>query len=554
MDHSPQKPSERVADLLAMYGSQRACAAHLLCDRHDPTTIAFTIVAPDLRAVELSYGELRAESERLAGALSALGVRAGDRIATLMGKSRAYLVTVTAIWRLGAVHVPLFTAFAPPAIAFRAVASGCKIICCDSAQRPKLASSEIMSANPSWTVITTGAADDGALAYDDLLAGSRSSVAAVAVGGDAPIVQIYTSGTTGTPKGVLVPLRAVASFHAYADYGLGLLRDDVFWNAADPGWAYGLYFGVIAALSIGSRNVLLESAFSAETTWEVLCRYGVTNFAAAPTVFRSLRASGLKPAGKLRLRCASSAGEPLTPDVNEWAIHALGVAVHDHYGQTEAGMLVNNHHHPALRRPIKYGSMGQVMPGWQAAVLKADADEPAALGEPGRLAMDLTRSPLAWFAGYEGDSARRNERFSRDGRWYITGDACSMDAAGYIYFSARDDDVIIMAGYRIGPFEVESILIAHAAVSECAVVAAPDEVRGEVLEACVVLHEGYESCDGLTRELQEWVKRRYAAHAYPRRVHYVDTLPRTPSGKVQRFVLRRQLRENRERESKSAAI
>jgi acetyl-CoA synthetase len=554
MDHFPQTPSERVADLLEMYGSQQACAAHLLCDRHDAAAVAYTIVAPDLRATELRYGELRAESGRLAGALSALGVQAGDRVATLMGKSRAYLVTVMAIWRLGAVHVPLFTAFAPPAIAFRAVASGCKIVCCDPAQRPKLAATEIRSANPPWTVITTGDGDDGALAYDDLLASSRSTLAAVALGGDAPIVQIYTSGTTGTPKGVLVPLRAVASFHTYAQYGLGLLRDDVFWNAADPGWAYGLYFGIIAALSIGARSMLLEGGFSAEMTSEVLCRHGVTNFAAAPTVFRALRASGMKPSGRLRLRCASSAGEPLTPDVNEWAIHALGVAVHDHYGQTEAGMLVNNHHHPALRRALKYSSMGQVMPGWRAAVLKADADEPAALGESGRLAMDLTQSPLAWFAGYEGDPARRNERFSRDGRWYITGDACSMDADGYVYFSARDDDVIIMAGYRIGPFEVESILIAHAAVSECAVVAAPDEVRGEVLEAFVVLREGYESCASLTGELQEWVKRRYAAHAYPRRVHYIDKLPRTPSGKVQRFVLRRQLRESRESEGRSAAM
>ena len=542
MQHRTENPDEHVAALLALCADPRASTAHLLCDRHEPSAIAFTLIERDLSSMDVSYGELRRLSERLAAALVARGLRRGDRVATLMGKSLAYLVTVLAIWRIGAVHVPLFTAFAPPAIAFRVIASRCKFIFCDDSQRAKLDFPESSDRELPWTPISVGGSDAGALAYEDLMASDAPPVPAAAVGGDGAIVQIYTSGTTGAPKGVVVPLRAVAAFLTYARYGLDIRENDVFWNAADPGWAYGLYYAVIAPLASGARSLLLSGGFAADTTLEVLRRFGVTNFAAAPTVFRALRAAGSRPRG-LKLRCASSAGEPLTPEVNEWSQAALGVGVHDHYGQTEAGMLINNHHHPALRRPLQRGSMGHVLPGWNAVVLKNDADLPAPAGEAGRLAIDLRASPLAWFEGYVGDAARSAEKFSVDGRWYITGDAGLMDVQGYFRFCSRDDDVIIMAGYRIGPFEIESVLISHPAVAECAVVAAPDPLRGEVLEAFVVLHEAHAASAALTEELQEWVKRRYAAHAYPRRVHYADSLPKTPSGKVQRFVLRQQLRE-----------
>jgi acetyl-CoA synthetase len=286
---------------------------------------------------------------------------------------------------------------------------------------------------------------------------------------------------------------------------------------------------------------LLKGGFSAETTFGVLSRYGVTNVTAAPTVFRSLRTSGLTPPRDLRLRCASSAGEPLTPEVNEWSAAALGVLVHDHYGQTETGMLINNHQQPRLQRPLKRGSMGQAMPGWTAVILRTNEDVPAAVGEPGRLAMDVAASPLAWFEGYVDNASKSAEKFSPDDRWYLTGDTAQVDAEGDCYFFARDDDVIIMAGYRIGPFEVESVLATHPAVKECAVVATPDDVRGEVVAAVVVLREGYVPSTELTAELQDWVKRRYAAHAYPRTVHYADGLPKTPSGKIQRFIVRQRL-------------
>lgn len=186
--------------------------------------------------------------------------------------------------------------------------------------------------------------------------------------------------------------------------------------------------------------------------------------------------------------------------------------------------------------------MGQVAPGWKAAVLSAEGDHLAGVATTGRLAVDLQQSSLAWFDGYANDPTATAARFSGDGRWYLAGDCARVDREGNFYFASREDDVIIMAGYRIGPAEVEAVLLRHPAIQCCAVVAGPDEIRGEVLEAFVVLRAGCVGSEELTAEIQAWVKRHYAAHAYPRRVHFVNGLPRTPSGKIQRFSLRERLR------------
>jgi acetyl-CoA synthetase len=335
-----------------------------------------------------------------------------------------------------------------------------------------------------------------------------------------------------------VPLRSLASFAGYQEFALDVRPSDVFWNAADPGWAYGLYFGILGPLATGTRALLLRGGFSPETTWAVMEKFGVTNFAAAPTVYRSLRA-GSAPGQGYSLRRASSAGEPLTPDVITWGRAALGLEVRDHYGQTEHGMVAGNAWNEELRAPVRAGSMGVSLPGWSVDVLSVDEDMPAADGEPGRVAINVAASPFLWFSGYAGSPEKTAERFTADGSWYLTGDAGRRDADGFIYFSSRDDDVIIMSGYRIGPFDVESVLATHPAVMEVAVIGTPDEIRGEVLEAYVVLDGGVPGTEGLVAELQQLVKVKFAAHAYPRRVHFVPELPKTPSGKVQRYVLRR---------------
>ena len=245
----------------------------------------------------------------------------------------------------------------------------------------------------------------------------------------------------------------------------------------------------------------------------------------------------------MAVHALSSVGEPLTPEVNEWAREVLGIPVFDHYGQTENGMLINNHHHPALASPIRPGSMGQVMPGWKGVVLAKDRDEPVEAGTVGRIAMDLKASPLAWFGGYQNDADKSAERFGEGGRWYVTGDTGSVAEDGYFTFSSREDDVIIMAGYRIGPFEVESILAMHPAVAEAAIIAVPDAIRGEVIEAYVVVREPKDATAAMAEKLQTWVKQRYAAHAFPRAVHFIDVLPKTPSGKIQRFILKQRRRD-----------
>lgn len=457
-----------------------------------------------------------------------------------MGTGEDYLVALLATWRLGAVHVPLFTAFAPPAVEMRLAASGAKLVICDAAQRAKL--DRVQEEMPGLRVAVSDAAPQGGdLSLAAIEASGAPGFPAHVGGGDGAVIQIYTSGTTGKPKGVAVPLRALAGFQAYGEFGLGLTPEDVFWNAADPGWAYGLCFGVITALATGVRSVMHTDKFSPEGTWAVLREEGVTNFTAAPTIYRSLRAAGPAPEG-LALRRASSAGEPLTPDVNQWAPGALGVEVHDHFGQTEAGMLVNNHHHPALKRAVKPGSMGHAAPGWDMTVICSETHEELPAGAPGLLAARLSASPFAWFGGYVGLPEKNAERLTPCGRWYLTGDLAQRDADGAFRFSARDDDVIIMAGYRIGPFDVESVISTHPAVAETAVVATPDPIRGEVLEAVVVLRPGHAPSDALSEEIRRKVREDYAVHAYPRRVHYRDAMPKTPSGKIQRFVLRQELR------------
>ena len=533
-----------IDELVAEYGGEDLGLAHVLCDRHPADAPAFTVVEADLRAVTLTYGQLRESSERLAAAFAELGIGPGDRIATLMGKSVDYVTTVVAIWRLGAVHVPLFTAFAPPAIAFRLEASHTKAVVCDDGQRDKLDPGADIREDAEWTVVVAGPGAErreGDLLLQDLVDAQEAGFPAAALGRDAPMIHIFTSGTTGTPKGVVVPAFALAAIQAYMEYGFDVREDDVFWCGADPGWAYGLYYAIVGPLALGACALLLDAPFSPAVAWAVLADHRVTNFAAAPTVYRSLRAAS-DDVPELALRRASSAGEPLTPDVNEWATGALGVAVHDHYGQTEAGMLVNNHHHPDVAQPLKPGSMGRPMPGWSIHVLETDRDEPAEPGVVGRIAADMTASPLAWFHHYEDAPEATAAKFSEDRRWYHTGDTAYVDEDGDIHFTARDDDIIIMAGYRIGPFEVESVLNGHPSVLESAAIAVPDEIRGEVLEAHVVLNAGHTGSPELAAELQQLVKTGLAAHAYPRNVIFIDEMPKTPSGKVQRFVLRDQRR------------
>jgi acetyl-CoA synthetase len=528
----------RVEELLARFDGSDVCLAGMLCDDHPATDIAVTIVEADLTTQDVTYGELRERSERFAAALAQLGVGPGDPVGTLMGKSVDLVTAVLGIWRRGGVHVPLFTAFAAPAIEMRLRASGARAVVVDAEQRDKLDDAQL-----TCQIITCGGpAREGDLLFGDLLAAHEPGIAPERFDGNQPFIMIFTSGTTGAAKGVGIPVRTVGGLISYMEYGFDVRPEDVYWNAADPGWAYGLFYAIVAPLGMGRSTILLHAG-SPELTWRVLSQLQVTNFAAAPTVYRVLRNTPGPVPTDLVVRCLSSAGEPLNPDVVSWAQETFGIPVHDHYGQTELGMVIVNGWNPAIRRPLKPGSMGHPLPGWTVEVLLDTADEVAPAGTLGRVAIDVHNSPAMTFTGYHEAPEKTAERISADGRWYYTGDAGSRDEDGYLFFSARDDDVIIMAGYRIGPFDIESVLVEHPDVAEAAVVGVPDELRGEVVEAFVVPRAGAAGSDDLATELQQHVKTRYAAHAYPRVVHFVDELPKTPSGKIQRFELRNRRRD-----------
>ncbi|GAC69252.1 AMP-binding protein [Gordonia soli] len=511
---APAPVDRAVQEWLATFGATDADAASLLVDRQEPSAVAFTTVEVDgdrLIATNLTFGELADASKRFATALADLGIGRGDTVGVLMGKRSELVVSLLAIARLGAIYIPLFTAFAAPAIEMRLTAGGARVVVTEPSQVDKLDGIDV----------TTIVAGDQ---FDGLVDGSVPLEQSVAVGGDGTLILLFTSGTTGAPKGVPVPVRALAAFSCYMTYGLDVSADDVFWNAADPGWAYGLYYGVLGPLAIGRPNILLHAGFSAALTARILTELGVTNFASAPTVYRTL--SKDSSISGFSLRRASSAGEPLTPDVIDWARSALGTEVRDHYGQTEHGMFINNHWHDDVRVDVVPGSMGFPMPGYATGIVD------------GQIAIDVANSPLIFFTGYLDAPDKTAARFTEDGAWYLTGDTGRVDDDGRYFFTARDDDVIIMAGYRIGPFDVESVLITHPSVVDVAVVGRPDELRGEVLEAFVVLGPDVDGSDALEAELQQLVKTGFAAHAYPRTVHFVDELPKTPSGKIQRFLLR----------------
>ncbi len=515
------------------------------CDRHATAgRVALDWEGMDGRREQWRFEDLRTQAARFANLLAAHGIGAGDVVACLLPRTPMLLVVILGTWRAGAVYQPLFTAFGPKAIEHRVGAGGARLVVTDRGNRHKLDD----VADLPLVALTGASRATGAADARPVAAGARSTAfdvdldAVLAVqpdvfepvmlrGGD-PFIMLFTSGTTGAAKGVQVPLRALCSFQVYMRDAIDLRPDDRYWNMADPGWAYGLYYAIVGPLLLGHATTLYEGPFSAASTYRMIASHGITSLAGSPTAFRLLIAAGPEAAEAVKgqLRVVSSAGEPLNPEVIRWFAEHLDVVVHDQYGQTETGMIVNNHHR--LAHEVVRGSAGFAMPGYRVAVLGDDGRELPAHRQ-GALAVDIARSPLMWFTGY----FRQPTTAIADG-YYRTGDTVQLEADGRITFVGRADDVITSSGYRIGPFDVESALVEHPAVVEAAAIGKPDPQRTEVVKAFVVLAAGRTASDALVEELKAWVKQRLAAHAYPREIEFVDELPKTPSGKVQRFVLR----------------
>lgn len=525
----------RMADLLSRLQGDlttglNACVE--CCDRHcGSNKVALQCVAEDETLTEYTFEQLRELSARAANVFRQCGVGPGDVVAGLLPRRLELVVTVLGAWRLGAVYQPLFTAFGPKAIEYRLQTSGAKLVVTNVAQRSKL--DEIADCP---AVVTVGGAGDPQhpddVDFETALAAASDQCEPVLRRGTDLFMMMSTSGTTGLPKGVPVPLRALLAFDTYMRLAVDLRPDDVFWNLADPGWAYGLYYAVTGPLFQGHATLFFEGGFNADTTCRVIRKLGVTSLAGSPTAYRLLMAAGPEVAQQLRgqLRLVSSAGEPLNPEIIRWFDEQLDVPIYDHYGQTEMGMCVNNHH--GLMHPFHPGSAGLAMPGYRVAVLDEQGNELGA-NQPGVLAIDMNNSPLMWFHGY----LNQGDDLLADG-YYRTGDSVELEPDGSVSFIGRADDVITSSGYRIGPFDVESALLEHPAVIEAAVVGVPDPERTEVVKAFVVLAAGTDGDDTLAETLRQHVKKRLSAHAYPRLVEFVSELPKTPSGKIQRFILR----------------
>ncbi|WP_420839970.1 AMP-binding protein [Allorhizobium sonneratiae] len=503
------------------------------CDRHvGGDRLALRCLSADGALREYTFETLRDLSAKAANFFASRGVKQGDVIAGMLPRTIELVAVILGAWRMGAVYQPLFTAFGPKAIEHRLKMSNARLVVTNTANDQKLAA---VSNCPLVAVVRE--ADEplraGAVDFRNAMAASSPVFEPVMLKGDDLFMMMSTSGTTGFAKGVPAPLRALVAFSAYMRYAIDLRADDVFWNIADPGWAYGLYYAVTGPLMLGCATTLYEGGFTAESTYRIIDRLGVTNLAGSPTAYRLLIAAGDEAAAAIkgRLRVVSSAGEPLNPEILRWFETHLAAPIYDHYGQTEMGMVVNNHH--GLAHPVRPGSAGFAMPGYRVAVLDEQGRELGA-NQPGVLAIDLARSPLMWFTGYF-----QQETPSIAGGFYRTGDTVEAEPDGSIRFIGREDDLITSSGYRIGPFDVESALIEHAAVVEAAVIGVPDLERTEIVKAFVVLRAGVEGTPALAEELAQYVKTRLSAHAYPRVVEFVTELPKTPSGKIQRFLLRK---------------
>lgn len=511
---------------------------HEICDKWaaDPQRVALYYEKDGGGDGVLTFAELKEKSARFANYLKSRGIGKGDRVAGLLPRSPELLVVIAGALRVGAVYQPLFTAFGSGAIEYRLERADTKLVVTDPVNYPKL---KEVNQCPPVLCLEASQAGSGIPDFDQTLEEQSPEFEPVMIKGSDPFLQMFTSGTVGKAKGVAVPAKALLAFYVYMKYAIDLRDDDVFWNVADPGWAYGLYYAVVGPLLMGHATHFNPGAFTPESTYDMIRKYKITNLAAAPTAYRLLKANDhVLPEGEnLGLRVASSAGEPLNPEVVNWIRNRHYCPVKDHYGQTETGMTCCNFH--GLEHPVRQGSMGFSSPGHKVVALN-EKNEEVGEGEIGQLAVDVKASPLFHFDGYTW-----GEKDPFVNGYYLTGDMVICHGDGGFSFSGRDDDIITTAGYRVGPADVESTLLEHAAVAESGVVGKPDEKRGSIIKAYVVIKGGQEPTDDQTLkdELQELVRRRLSTHAYPREIEFVDELPKTPSGKIQRFVLRNRAKD-----------
>ncbi|PSQ02848.1 AMP-dependent synthetase [Halobacteriales archaeon QS_5_70_17] len=496
---------------------------------------------PDGRREAYTFDDLDRLSDRLANGLAARGVGRGDRVAVVLSQRPENLLTHLACWKLGAVSLPLSVLFGEESLRYRFDDSGAVAVVTDPAVTataldvaPDCDGLEHVVEATGESFAGGGTATEGAVAFEEALAGDDSFEIAD-TDADTPAIVMYTSGSTGPPKGVLHTHGLwVGHLPAYRMY-FERDHEGVHWTPADWAWIGALGDLVFPAWHYGQPVLGTPmEGFDAERAFELMAEFDVANTFIPPTAIRMLMDVDA-PAERydLSVRAICSGGEPLTPEILSWADEELsGTVVNELYGQTEANLLVTNCREWFPARP---GSMGKPVPGHSVAVIDGDTGEPRPTGEVGQIAVRRGDDPVIfeeyWNAPEKTAAAGVDD-------WHLTGDLGSRDEDGYLWFKARDDDVIITAGYRVGPGEVESALLEHPDVVQAGVVGIPDDRRGEIIKAFVQPTAGTEGDDALREALRDLVRENLAKYEYPRDIEFVDELPQTTTGKIQRRKLR----------------
>jgi acetyl-CoA synthetase len=518
--------------------------AHEAVDRHAGARGAHTALRWRGRhgeRREFSFGLLATQSSRFANALCELGIEPGERIFALLDRTPELYVAALGTWKARAVICPLFPAFGPEPIRQRlALGGGSVLVTSERLYRRKV--EPIRTALPELRhVLLVREKIEAPLPADThdlatLLAAAGSTFTIAATDPELPAILHFTSGTTGTPKGALHVHGAVVAHHATAGFVLDLHPADVFWCTADPGWVTGTSYGIVAPLTHGITSLVYEGDFDAESWYRLLAEERVAVWYTAPTAIRLLMRAGRELPRRFdlsALRLVASVGEALPADAVRWGEEALGLPVLDNWWQTETGgiMIAN---FPAV--PVKPGSMGLPVPGIEAEVVHRSGDDVAIAerGEMGELA--LRPGWPSMFRAYLGDEDRYRRCFV--GGWYLSGDLARRDDDGYFWFVGRGDDVIKTSGHLVGPFEVESVLLAHPAVAEAAVIGMPDAVAGEVVKAFVVPRPGHAAGDELMLDVLGHARRLLGGAVAPKEIAFVAELPRTRSGKILRRLLK----------------
>jgi acetyl-CoA synthetase len=557
----PLATTDGYADLHQRFGWQvpRHFNMAELCSRRwagDPVTASRTAViacAPEREDRYHSYAELQAQANRLSNALAALGVQRGDRVAIVLPQRFETAVAYVAVLQMGAVGMPLSQLFGPEALEFRLHDREAVVAICDASTLPSL---QAVSAQCPLlrSVIAVETKAPGVLDWSAVLAQEPASFDAVHTLADEAAVLIYTSGTTGNPKGALIPHRALIgnltgfvcsqNWFGFDPFDVAVKSQAVFWSPADWAWTGGLMDALLPTLYFGRPIVGFNGRFAPQTAFELMQRHGVTHTFLFPTALKAMMKAFPMPRLQfdLQLQAIMSAGEAVGDAVFAYCREQLGVTVNEMFGQTEINYIVGN---CARLYPAKPGSMGKGYPGHRVAVIDEEGRE-CPNGVPGDVSvhrLDIHGDPdPIFFLGYWKNEGATRAKFTGDmtDSWCRTGDLAVRDADGYLWYQGRSDDVFKAAGYRIGPSEIENCLVKHPAVANAAVVPKPDAERGAVVKAYVVLTPGSVGDGALIASLQAHVRGKLAPYEYPKEIEFVDTLPMTTTGKVQRRVLRLQ--------------